>query len=77
MALPPAPRTGADDDLTARAKAWVERSCMDQGLPVKLTDPRVLAEIAELLGGPQVRQTGRRRVSSKRLKPRRPGSTST
>ena len=67
MGRPPAGLSGLDDDLAARAKAWVERSCMDQGLPVKVTDPRVLAEVAELLGGPQERQTGRRRDSSKRL----------
>lgn len=41
---------------------------MDQGVPVKVTDRRVLAEVAELLGLPaQTRQTGRRRDSSKRL----------
>jgi hypothetical protein len=37
------------DDLSERAKAWVERSCAEQGVPVKLSDPIALAEIAEIL----------------------------
>jgi hypothetical protein len=37
-----------------RAVAWVERSCAEQGVPVKLSDPLVLAEIAEILAsGPR------------------------
>ena len=67
MARPPAGRSGPDD-LQARAQAWAERSCLDQGVPVKVTDRRVLAEVADLLGLPaQIRQTGRKRDSSKRL----------
>ena len=67
MARPPAGRSGPDD-LQARAQAWAERSCADQGVPVKVADRRVLAEVAELLGlAAQTRQTGRRRESSKRL----------
>jgi hypothetical protein len=60
----PAGRSGADD-LRARAVAWVERTCADQNVPVKLSDPLLLAKVAELLA--QVRQTGVRRDSSKRL----------
>jgi hypothetical protein len=45
--------------------AWVERTCAEQGVPVKLSDPLVLAKVAELLA--QGRQTGVRRESSKRL----------
>ena len=52
-------------DLKARAQAWVERTCLDQGVPVKLSDPLALAKVAELLA--QGRQTGVRRDSSKRL----------
>jgi hypothetical protein len=64
---PPAGRSGADD-LQARARACAERSCLDQGVPVKVADRRVLAEVADLLGLPaQTRHTGRRRDSSKRL----------
>jgi len=31
-------------------KAWVERSCAAQGLPVKVTDPAVLGQVGVLLG---------------------------
>ena len=60
----PAGRAGADD-LRARAVAWVERTCADQNVPVKLSDPLLLAKVAELLA--QGRQTGVSRDSSKRL----------
>jgi len=60
----PARRTGADD-LRGRAVAWVERTCAEQGVPVKLSDPLLLAKVAELMA--QGRQTGSRRDSSKRL----------
>jgi hypothetical protein len=36
-------------DLRERAVAWVERHCAEQGVPVKLSDPLALAEIAEIL----------------------------
>lgn len=29
---------------------WVEESCRAQGVPVKVTDPRVLRQVAVLLG---------------------------
>ena len=64
MGRPPAGRSGADD-LRARAIAWVERTCADQNVPVKLSDPLLLAKVAELLA--QGRQTGVSRDSSKRL----------
>jgi hypothetical protein len=32
-----------------RAVAWVEKSCAEQGVPVKLTDPLALARIAAIL----------------------------
>ena len=64
MGRPPAGRSGTDD-LKARAIAWVERTCADQGVPVKLSDPVALAKIAEILA--QGRQTGVSRDSSKRL----------
>jgi hypothetical protein len=60
----PARRTGADD-LRARAVAWVERTCAEQNVPVKLSDPLLLEKVAELLA--QGRQTGSSRDSSKRL----------
>ena len=64
MGRPPAGRSGTDD-LKARALAWVERTCADQGVPVKLSDPVALEKVAELLA--QGRQSGLRRDSSKRL----------
>ena len=36
MARPPAGRSGPDD-LQARAQAWTERSCLVQGVAVKVT----------------------------------------
>jgi hypothetical protein len=39
------------DDLADRAKAWVERSCAEQGVPAKLSDPLALRRIADILGG--------------------------
>ena len=68
MARLPAGRNGADE-RAQRIAAWVERSCAEQGVPVKITDRRVLAEIAELLRKrpAQSRQDGRKRDSSKRL----------
>ena len=39
----------ASRDLSKRAGAWVERSCAEQGVPMKMTDPLVLAEVAEIL----------------------------
>lgn len=64
MGRPPAGRSGTDD-LKARAIAWVERTCVDQGVPVKLSDPLALARVAEILA--QGRQRGVKRDSSKRL----------
>ena len=64
MGRPPAGRSGTSD-LKARAIAWVEQTCADQNVPVKLSDPLALAKVAELLA--QGRQTGVRRDSSKRL----------
>lgn len=34
------------------ARAWVEASCASQGLPVKVSDVFVLAQVAGLLGVP-------------------------
>lgn len=42
--------TNSERDLAARAVAWVERSCAEQGVPVKLSDPLALAKIADILG---------------------------
>jgi hypothetical protein len=60
----PAGRSGPDG-LKARAVAWVEATCLDQHVPVKLSDPVTLAKVAELLA--QGCQTAVSRDSSKRL----------
>ena len=64
MGRQPAGRSGTDD-LKARAIAWVEQACVEQDVPVKLSDPLALAQVAELLA--QGRKTGSSRDSSKRL----------
>ena len=38
------------DHLREQARAWAERSCLDQGLAVKITDSRTLRDVASLLG---------------------------
>jgi hypothetical protein len=40
----------AQRDWSERAKAWVERACAEQGVPVKLSDPVTLRRIADILG---------------------------
>jgi hypothetical protein len=30
--------------------AWLEKSCEDQGVPLKVTDPTVIRKVAVLLG---------------------------
>jgi len=55
----------ADEEraLRKRAVAWVERSCAEQGVPVKLSDPLTLAKIAEIL------LEGRKKQSSDEKQP--------
>ena len=50
MARRPAGSPGLSDDLIAKARAWAERSFLDQHLPSQVTDTRALREIASLLG---------------------------
>jgi hypothetical protein len=40
----------SSDDWGARVKAWVERTCAEQDVPVKLSDPVALRRIADILG---------------------------
>ena len=63
MGRPPAGRSGLDDDLRARAIAWVERTCADQDVPVKLSDPRALDRVAELLSQGRERSVGQSNLS--------------
>ena len=68
MGRQPAGRSGADEEIPARARAWAERCCLDQDLPFEITDRQALAKIADLLGmvpAPQSRKTARKRDSSK------------
>jgi hypothetical protein len=44
-------------DWSKRVEAWVKRTCADQGVPVKLSDPLALAEIAEILCSARDNQT--------------------
>lgn len=50
MGLLPAGLPGLTDDLRERARAWAERSCLSQGVAVKISDPRTLRDVAQLLG---------------------------
>ena len=62
----PAGLSGPDDEAyAARVRAWVERTCAEQGIPPKLSNPAKIARVAELLS--QGRQKARKRDSSKRL----------
>ena len=65
VARPPAGRSGLDGDLGARARAWAERTCLDQDIPLKVSDPVTIEKVAQLLG--QGRHSGVKRDSSKRL----------
>jgi hypothetical protein len=65
MGRQPAGPPGTDPDHAARAQAWVERTCAEQGVPVKVSDPQTIAKVAGLLA--QGRQNGVKRDSSKRL----------
>lgn len=50
MARLPAGPPGLTDNLAALAREWAERSCVDQGLVVKISDRRTLRDVAQLLG---------------------------
>lgn len=53
---------------SAAVVAWVERTCAEQGLAVKVTDEPTLARVATLFRD-QTRQTTSSRSGSKRLRP--------
>ena len=46
----PAGPPGLTDDLVTLAREWAERSCLDQGLAVRISDARTLRDVAQLLG---------------------------
>jgi hypothetical protein len=47
---PPAGSRGLTDDLRARARAWADRSSLDQDLLTKVTDRASLLAVAVILG---------------------------
>lgn len=53
------------------AQLWVERTCAEQGVAVKVTDPAAIQTVVVLLD--QSRQTGSTRSGSKRVRPRTAG----
>jgi hypothetical protein len=61
------------DALAVLARAWVERTCAAQGVPVKVRDPAVIRAAVALVG--QSRQSGSMRSASKRVRPRSPEPT--
>ncbi len=65
MARPPAGFSGDEEEFRASAIEWVERECAEQDIPVKISDPKTIEKVAELLA--QGIQTARRREGSKRL----------
>jgi len=40
----------AQRDLSEKVRAWVERTCTEQGVSAKLSDPLAFAQIAVILG---------------------------
>ena len=69
MAPRPAGRSGLPEDWQEHVQARVERTCAEQGVPVKVTDRHVVAQVAQLLreASAQSRQRGSKRDQSKRL----------
>lgn len=74
----------ADDWVRAAAESLVARSCAAQGLAEKVRDVAVVSKVVTLLAtdphpthGGQTVQTGATLAGSKRLKPGRPGATTT
>jgi hypothetical protein len=64
---------GVSRPTAEAARAWVERTCAAQGVPVKVTDPAAIRAAVALVG--QTRQSGSIRSGSKRVRPRSPGPT--
>lgn len=45
----PAPAATAGGELHEMARAWVERTCAEQGLPIKVGDRAALVRVASVL----------------------------
>jgi hypothetical protein len=41
-------RVPKSEQLAARARAWVERTCREQGISVKISDPRTIERVAAI-----------------------------
>jgi hypothetical protein len=52
---------GRTGDMAKRSEAWVKHHCAEQGVPVKLSDPLLLAEIAEILCSARDKRTSEER----------------
>jgi hypothetical protein len=50
------PGRGRNPDLAAVARLWVETTCAQQGLAVKIADPTILATVGALLGRGQAEE---------------------
>lgn len=46
-------RTIVNPEWEREVREWTERTCAEQGVPVKVTDPVVLRSVAILLGAPR------------------------
>lgn len=53
---------GGTDQPDPRVAGWVERSCNQQGVPVKITDPVTVRQLAALLGAATNTTTVKRRA---------------
>jgi len=51
------PGRGSKPDMAAAARAWVETTCAQQGLAVKIADPTILATVCALLERGQADET--------------------
>ena len=59
-----APRRSKRDDEPdwhARVVAWVERTCAEQGVPVKVTDRLVVRQVADILREANAREEDARK----------------
>lgn len=60
--------TGRSDPPDERVAQWVERSCLAQGVPVKVTDPVTVRQVLALLGVSVVSNPAKRRTGPDALK---------
>jgi hypothetical protein len=52
------PASSADHDFAARARAWVERTCKEQGIPVKISDPLTIQKVAAIFRSAREQREG-------------------